>query len=441
LQSAVKAASLYPVGHPGIQAPLNAFFQGLNSLLGAGHPIVLGVIDDVLVLDEIPFYETHTVWRTLFSALRGRGIESITFHDGLEPQEMLGIIRVLKGGDAGDPSDLDSLWKEQNIVHASYREIVEGDDFRARAHQTYQDSLAVVVDLVTELRMGKVPSTRAAVEVVEGMRDLILQDPNALFGMAMMKSYDNYTFNHSVNVSIFSLALGRHMELPNEEFRTLGLAALLHDLGKVRTDESIIKKPGALDDNEMRLMKLHPELGAEILESMQGIRSEAVAMVLQHHVRFDRAGYPRLPKVVEMHPMAEAIALADCYDALTTTRPYQRAHHPSDAARILRRNSGSAFSPELAEQFLMMLGTYPTGEAVRLMTGEVAVVVANNPVDATKPTVRVVIDVDGNPIAKSPRVELADPSEAERRIVSPVDPLSKGIDIAAILEQELDPDP
>jgi hypothetical protein len=89
----------------------------------------------------------------------------------------------------------------------------------------------------------------------------------------------------------------------------------------------------------------------------------------------------------------------------------------------------------------MMLGTYPTGEAVRLMTGEVAVVVANNPVDATKPTVRVVIDVDGNPIAKSPRVELADPSEAERRIVSPVDPLSKGIDIAAILEQEFDPDP
>jgi putative nucleotidyltransferase with HDIG domain len=435
LQAALKAAALYPEHHPGIQAPLNAAFRGLTSLLESGHPVVLGIVDDVLVLDEIPFYETDTLWSTLFTALRNRGIESITFRQGIDPKELLGIIWILKGGEAQDPTDLATVWKEKEIVRATYREIDEIDDLHARANQTYNESLGVVVNLVTELRMGKIPSSEGAFKVINGMRDLILQDTNALFGMAMMKEYDNYTFNHSVNVAIFSLALAQQLQLPPDECRKLGLAALLHDMGKVRTDEAIIKKAGTLDDEEMRLMKLHPQLGAEILESMQGMHSDEITMVLQHHVRLDGKGYPELSSTADIHPLAQGIGLADCYDALTTTRPYQRSRHPSDAAHIIRLKVGTHFSSHLAEQFLTMLGTYPVGDAVRLATGEIGVVIENGSVDATTPVVRLVIDAEGNPLPVSRRIELSDPSEDKRRIVAPVDPLIKGIDVAAILAE------
>ncbi len=434
-QSALKAVSLYPPGHPGVQGPIASFVRDITQLLERGHPIVLGVVDDVLVVDEIPFYETETTWRPLFKALNNRGLESITFNGGFDVPEMLGIVRILSERGEGTDS-LAREWKEYGIEHATYREQVEGDGIRAKAHATYVESLGIVLELFTELRMGKIPSSAVAMRVVDGMRDIVLQDPNALLGMAMMKAYDDYTFNHSLNTSIFCQSLGHHLGLPQEQARNLGLAGLLHDMGKVRTDNQIVRKPGALDDDELRLMQLHPELGVEILQSMQGIASETVDLVLAHHLRHDRKGYPKIAPGTEIHPLSEAIGLADCYDALTTTRPYQRSRHPSEAIRIIRRNSGSAYSPEIVESFVAMLGAYPIGEALRLATGEVAVVVGNNNLDVTAPTVRLVRDEDGNALSPTERIDLADPAEAKREIIQPVDPLSTGIDIAAILEEE-----
>ncbi len=431
MQSALKLSALYPEGHPGIQTPLQNFTRELSDLLRSGRSLVLGIVEDVLAFGEIPFYDTNTLWRTLFMALRGRGIESITFQSGIEADELLGILHILKGGDPGEREDLAIQWKQHGIRHASYAELSSDDDSRARC--IYEESLRMVMNVLTELRAGQIPSTRAAIAVVDGMRDLIVDDPDALMGMAMLKSYDDYTYNHSVNTTIFSLALGVHLELVPAELRAFGMAALLHDVGKVRTAETIVRKPGPLNHEEMRLIKLHPELGAEILESMQGMDPAARAMVLQHHIRFDREGYPAHLASQEIHPLTDAVALADCYDALTSVRPYQRARDPGDSMRIIQSCSGTAYRPDLVEQFLNMLGTYPIGEAVRLATGEVAVVIAKNPRDATAPSVRLVLDSDGNPLAEAPRVDLAQPSEAKRRIVTSVDPTAKGIDVASIL--------
>ena len=435
LQAALKVSTLYPKGHPGIQNPLQNFTRELTELLRAGgHALILGIVDDVLAFDEIPFYDTDTVWRNLFMSLQGRGIESISFQSGIEVDEVLGIVKILTGGDTEDTDDLAVLWKQHGIQHASYTELVADDDAAARAHRIYHESLRMIMDVMTELRAGRIPSTQAAVGVVDSMRDLFLEDPNALMGMAMLKSYEDHTYNHSVNVSIFCIALGLQLELVPAELRAFGIAGLLHDVGKVRTAETLIRKPGRLDAEEMRLIKLHPELGAEILGSMQGMDPAARAMVLHHHIRFDRKGYPQRLATQEIHPLADAIALADCYDAITSTRPYERSRDPSEAVRIIQSCAGSAYRPDLVDPFIHMLGTYPVGETVRLASGEIAVVIALNPLDSTTPRVQLVMDPDGNPLAEPARVDLAEASEEKRRIVTSVDPLSKGIDVASILE-------
>ena len=434
LQGALKVLTLYPEGHPGIQAPLQDFTGDISSLLEAGRPFVLEITDDVLVFDDLPFYDTDTVWHLLVATIRARGIESISFQPGIEADEVLGILKILKGGDPADSTDLAAQWKDHEIVHASFREANPDGEIRTQAYRIYEESLHTVQKAMTELAAGRIPSTRMVTDLVVKLRTLILEDADALMGMAMLKSYEDYAYNHAVNVSIYCLRLGRELDLGPAELRAFGLGGLLHDLGKVRTNESITRKPGRLDDGELRLIKLHPELGAEILDSMQGMDPMARSLVLQHHVRFDRTGYPESLADSEIHPLADGLAIADSYDAITSTRPHQRSRHPAAAIRMIQEGSSTAYRPEFVERFIQMLGAYPIGETVRLANSEIGVVVSKNPRDATSPELRLVMGPDGSLLRECPRVDLAEPSEAKRKIVTALDPLSKGIDVAAVLE-------
>jgi len=434
LAAALRSTELYPQGHPAVHTPLRHVAGALAELLRDRDRISLGLVDDVLVLDEIPFYDADTRFRGIYQALRERRLEAVHFLHGVTLGELESLLAVLSPrGPHGDEDALAAA-KQYDMPHVSLRERVDDDsDPRARAQATYHSSLGIVVDLMSELRLGRVPSSEKAVRVIDSMRDIILTDESALLGLTMLKSYDEYTYTHSVNVAIFCLSLGKQLGLEGDALRRVGLGGLLHDVGKVRTAEDIIKKPGALTDDEMRVMQRHPELGAEIMHSMRGMDAETGEIVLHHHIRHDGSGYPRLPAGHEVHPHGQVVALADCYDALTTTRPYQKSRHPSEAVRLMRRMSGKAYSPELISAFVEMLGAYPVGEVVRLGTNELGVVASMNHVDATSPLVKLVTDASGRTLPEPVDCDLASESGSDRVIVASVDPLAKGIDVARVL--------
>jgi putative nucleotidyltransferase with HDIG domain len=433
LSSALRSCALYPPGHPAIHTPLRHLASELATLLNERDRIILGIVDDVLVLDEIPFYDADTKFRGVFAALLEREVESITFQPGVTLTELEGLLQILApGGPLAERSVPDAA-KDFDLPHISFREQLDDDDPRERARATYHRSLGVVVDLMSEIRLGRIPSSEGATETIDTMRDLILTDESALLGLTLLKSYDDYTYNHSVNVAIFSLAFAKHLGIEGTALRRVGLAGLLHDVGKVRTAESIIKKPGALTDEEHRIMQLHPVLSAEIVEAMRGIDSETQEIVLHHHLRFDGGGYPELPQGREPHPHGTVVAIADCYDALTTTRPYQKSRHPSEAVRIMRRLSGKAYAPDIVSNFVRMIGSYPVGELVRLSTNELAVVMALNHIDATSPKLRIVTDSTGHMLPQPLECDLAREPDGRRLIVASVDPLKKGIDVAGLM--------
>jgi len=430
--AALRAARLYPSGHPAVHTPVRHLASALAHVLRERDRIVLGMVDDVLVLDEMPFYDAETRFKAVTTALASRSLESVTFLPGVSLSELETAMGLLSGRDHPDETFGDAL-KHCELPHLTFRERMDDEDPRARARRTYEESLGTVVDLMSEIRMGRIPSCAGASRVIDEMRDIILTDADALLGLTLLKSYDQYTYNHSVNVAIFSLAFARHLQVGDEALRRVGLAGLLHDVGKVRTAEDIIKKPGALTEEEMKVMQRHPELGVEILEQMQGIDRETEEIVLHHHVRYDGSGYPMLPPGREPHPHGAFVAIADCYDALTTTRPYQKSRHPSEAVRILRRLGGKAYDPEVLGRFVDMVGTYPVGDLVRLSSGELAVVTAANHIDATCPAVRIVSTRDGTPLESPVDVDLAAEPPGSRLVVAPVDPLVKGIDVAKVL--------
>jgi putative nucleotidyltransferase with HDIG domain len=434
LAGALRAAALYPPGHPGVHTPLRDLATGLALVLREREKVTLGLLDDVLVLDEMPFYDAPARFRAICAAFEAGALESVTFLPGVALGELEALVQVLAPRDAAE-RERPALERARRfeLPHVRLRDRIEGDDLRVVAQRTYERTLGIVVDLASEIRMGRIPASGQTTQVVGAMRDLVLADESALLGLALLKSYDDYTYAHSVNVAIFALAFGRHLGVEGRALERVGVAGLLHDLGKVRTAESIVRKPGALTPDEIAVMQRHPELGAEILAAMKGIDGETAEIVLHHHLRHDGAGYPRLPGGREPHPHGVIVALADCYDALTTTRSYQKARHPSEAVRVLRRLGGHAYAPDPTRAFIDMIGAYPVGELVRLSSNELAVVSRVSELDATAPLVKLVTNANGIVLPQPLDCDLAAEPAGGRVIAGTVDPLRKGIDVVKVL--------
>ena len=171
-----------------------------------------------------------------------------------------------------------------------------------------------------------------------------------------LRTYDYYTYTHSVNVAVLSVGLGMAAGLPKEQIRLLGIGAMLHDVGKSTIPPAIINKAGRLDDEEYRIIKTHVTEGENILRLNKDIPRESLVAVSQHHERLSGKGYPYNKAGEEIRPFGRITSIVDCYDALTTTRSYQTARTPFFALSILTKEAGD-YDPEILKAFIRMLGT------------------------------------------------------------------------------------
>lgn len=203
-----------------------------------------------------------------------------------------------------------------------------------------------------------------------------------------LSTYDNYTYNHSVNVDILSVILGVACGLRDDELRKLSQAALLHDIGKTCVPIEIINKPGRLTDEEYTEVKKHPYYGYNMLRDNYEVSSVARNAILSHHENEDGSGYPRGLTKDKIHLFAKIIHVADVYDALTTKRVYKDAMNPADAMEYLMANAERMFDKKLVATFMEYVAPYPLGVQVELSTGQKALVVKNNRSMLSRPVVR-----------------------------------------------------
>jgi HD-GYP domain-containing protein (c-di-GMP phosphodiesterase class II) len=301
-----------------------------------------------------------------------------------------------------------------------------------------KEAHTVVNEVLQEVRMGKSIESGKAGKAVNGMIDSIFRNMDALASLTRIKGYDEYTFVHSVNVCVLSLTLGRQLGLDREELQSLGMGALLHDAGKMKVPPSILNKPGKLTDVEFAEMKRHTIYSAEVLERTEGITEEARAVALQHHERFGGTGYPSGLKGETISRCAQIAAIADAYDAMTTTRVYSRPMTPPDGIRRIFELSKTDFNPIFAQRFIQCLGIYPIGTAVQLDSSEIGIVVSVNHDKVLRPKVLLVCRDERRRMPEPLEVDLADAAEPgsakyRRTIVRPVDPARFAIDVERYL--------
>jgi HD-GYP domain-containing protein (c-di-GMP phosphodiesterase class II) len=200
------------------------------------------------------------------------------------------------------------------------------------------------------------------------------------------------TYEHSVRVSLYMIAVGRTLGLPRETIESLGLTGILADVGKTRIPRALLDKPGMLTPVEYRIAKDHVRLGLKALTDDARLAPEVRAGIAEHHERMDGSGYPRALKGTQISLWGRIAGIADCFAALITERPYAKAMAPQDALMSLYEWSGTAFHPPLVEQFVQSIGVFPVGSLVELSNGEVAVVLAQNRARRLEPRVIVLAD-------------------------------------------------
>ena len=289
-----------------------------------------------------------------------------------------------------------------------------------------------------DVRHGRPPDFTEVREVISGMVESIVRNPDAQMCLAQMKKRDEYTAQHSVNVCVLTVAFGRHLGLPRHDLNLLGMGALLHDIGKLRTPLEILNKPARLTPEEFERMKEHPLHGHEILSEIPGMPEEVVDIAYSHHERLQGHGYPRGIGGGEISTWSKIVAIVDVYDAISSDRTY---HDGLSATQALTKMYGwreRDFDPELMEQFIQCIGIYPIGTLVELTSGEVGVVMSINPRLRLRPKVMLALDDSGSPYYPARIVDLAqfvDRDEGPYAIARVLEPGAHGIDAGEQIRQ------
>ncbi|HET7922971.1 MAG TPA: HD-GYP domain-containing protein [Gammaproteobacteria bacterium] len=260
------------------------------------------------------------------------------------------------------------------------------------ARKAHSDATKAVQEILTTLQSGGQLDIELAQQTVEPMVESVLRNPDAMVWLSRMKQHDSYSYHHSVGCSIWGIAFARHLGLDRQALYEIGLGCMLFDVGKTRLPQDLLSKPAALSATEQRVVRNHVDYSVAILENTAGITSRIISMVHSHHERHDGSGYPDGLKGNKIPTFAKIAGMVDCYDALTSIRPYAKQRSPYEAVREIYTWRNNLFQTEVVEQFMQAVGAFPTGSLVELSSGAVGVVIAQNEARRLRPKLMLVLD-------------------------------------------------
>lgn len=343
-------------------------------------------------------------------------------------------LKPAKKSSIGDKSNKTSK-KTAPFSEAEFRQSLAG------AYCVYKDARGWIDTMLEDVRLGESVDTQMARELVIALADQVITNPDALVWLTHLRSRDEYTATHCINVCILALTFGRELALDEEQLHCLGLGALLHDIGKMQVPDEILNKPGRLTKDEFEVMMGHPSHGYAMLVDDHNLDENSLHIVLHHHERLDGKGYPNGMAGDDIPLLTRISSIVDVYDAITSDRCYHDGIAPALALENLFKWSAGNYDVSLLEKFIKCLGIYPIGSVIRLNTNAVGVVVATDADHRIKPIVLLTIDANGKAYLPRRLVNLSSAAWEESgqpmSIVEVLEPGSLGIELKEILQEEL----
>ncbi len=445
---ALRAVKLYPTENAAVQKALDEVTNQSREMLSTEGELELRMSGEFIFVNHTRLrldLDNFASFSHLLSLFRASGVGRLAIAPSVTPKDWLVLLSALQSPSSDDPPErlvalLTRLEDTGVLTFTLEPPIEQGEDTKEktkeRAKRTYTQSVSATRELMTSVRMGAGPNIKKIKRVVQGIVDQILNEETSLVGLTTIRDYDEYTFMHSVNVCIFSVALGKRLGLNKIQLYDLGMAALFHDIGKSRVPEEVLNKTGALTDEEWRMIASHPWLGVLALFQVRGMQElpyRAIVVAHEHHMKCDLTGYPRHIRPRQMSVYSKIVAIADGFDAATSRRAYQTVPFtPAQVMQEMRDNPRRGMDPVIVKAFVNLTGIYPVGTLVVLDTFELGIVHAPNPLQEmmSRPIVRIVSDPFGNIQHPGALADLADRNEDgtfQRTIIKTENPDRYGI--------------
>lgn len=405
----VRTAQIHNTTNVAVQTSIEKFIVMINSLFEQEGTIDLELIGEYFYLNEerVKYSMEHLInFDFLQREFKKRHLGSLRFVKKLNPEETQAFVKAFINSQyAPDPfEDLSkNLEPLKGIECGKIRKIVEDEqDLRKTVKRTYFNAVSFTKGVMNKIKAGERISMKKAKRVVESMVDVLLEREEFLLGMTAIKNYDEYTFHHSVNVSILSIALGQRIGLNKKALMDLGIVSLFHDVGKTEVPPEVLNKPSNFTPEEWEVMKRHTQWGVKVIFRMKNFESSSMRAAIaayEHHIHHDHTGYPKVKKLSDLDLYSRIVSISDQYDAMTSARVYSRSPlSPDRALSMMVKREGVQLDALLLKFFVNMVGVYPVGSLVMLDSREMGIVSGANASDQMRPKVTVITDKQGNKI-------------------------------------------
>lgn len=463
LHAATRAIRLYPVENAAVQKALAELSTAVAVLRQREDGCELRAVGEYLFVNDTRvrlMMDNYAAMTNILALFRQAGIGGVHVRSVPAPsawttllttlQSPLGDDRAGHRTDESDDDRLDQLSERLNrdglsdfellpVTEAHEPDPADAPTNQERSRRTFARTMHVAREVMTSARLGRSRGLKRVKRAVQDIVDAVITDSASMMGMTNLREFDDYTFVHSVNVCILSVALGRRLGLTKAQLLDLGLAALMHDVGKASLPLEVLNKRGQFTDDERRVMQSHPWHGVLALFDLPvgvGRPWRAVSAAFEHHMRIDLSGYPHSPRTERMSLFSKIIAVADGFDAATTARVYQETPYtPAEVLRGMRDNPRLGLDLVVVKAFINLTGIYPAGTVVVLDTFELAIVMHANddPPAVARPIVRLLSDGGGNRLPDGPLCDLTEQNDLGvylRTIIRTEDPDRHGIRVA-----------
>jgi len=449
LYAALRSLKMYPVENATVQKSLDDLDAAARSLLETEVELEIRIAGDFIFVNGTRLrveLDNYASFSHILVMLRAFEIGVLHVHSGMDRRQWQIFLSILlsvsqQGQTEERLEELQERLDAAKVTHLGVeRAQAEGgasEQSRHQAKRVYSEGVAVTRDMVSGIRLGRGPRLKRVKRAVQLVVDQVLNNEMSMVGMTTVRDYDEYTFTHSVNVCIFSVALGKKLGFTKVQLYDLGMTALLHDVGKARVPAEILNKTGSLDEREWKFIQQHPWMGALTLFGLRAyeeIPYRSILVAHEHHMKMDLTGYPKTIRPRTLGIFSRIVSVADGFDAATTRRVYTTTPiEPDQVLKEMWDNPKRGYDRVVVKALINLIGVYPVGTCVILDTLEVAIVAGPGP-DAqqlNRPLVRIAVDVDGATVPlPGNQVSLAEKDESgayKRSIVKVTNPNRFGL--------------
>jgi HD-GYP domain-containing protein (c-di-GMP phosphodiesterase class II) len=435
---AYRQARVYEQNNVQFQERIRLLFDTFQKILQTGEEVQIRIVQDSVFLNQIRLkfnFSNFHVYLFILEEFKNWRIGAASFLPGLTEVEMQSFIIFLSKKLLPQSNSFERLAEDLQaaaFAHIRLEKIPAAEEVKLVGQNAVPMYFLGIYHLkeIFNARQG-VLNLHITKRWIQSIANLLALDESILFGMTTIKNFEDYTLNHSVNVCVLGLSLGRRLGLSRRELIELGISACLHDVGKFEIPNEIVDKPGKLTSDERALMELHPQRGAARLlqtRTAQDMPVSAFVVAFEHHLTPSLGGYPKYHWRRETSLFSRIVKIVDYYDAITTKRVYRpKTFTPEEALRLMVDLSGKEFDPILLKAFINMIGIYPIGSLVVLDNCEIGVVIQPNANAAfvKRPKVKLISDTRGNKLDGG-IVDLVEPSGTangfKRSILMSLDP-------------------